>query len=261
MVKNYTSGRLTYPSVIANPGCMVSVRFSLRSGTHLMRVASEVRSRPRFLDKELGKITGDSRQPDRYADFLIKTRLKSGEERLLLCHIEIQGRQEWNFAERIFQYATRIYMRHGSFPASLIVLTDENPHFRPSGYTIERPGVSLEVRFNTVKLQDFRDRREELAGSGNPFACVVEAQLEVNELRKRCGRAESLDREESRGPRQAEEVNKYYGTLNERRRQRTGRLQHLRRQGDVQLCNAVFSRDCASNSSERPGWLRQKSVW
>ena len=162
------------------------------------RIAAEINFSvtPRFLDKELGKITGDSRQPNRYADFLIRTHLKSGEERLLLCHIEIQGAEERNFAERIFQYATRIYLRHDSFPASLMVLTDENPHFRPSGYSIERPGVSLELRFNTVKLQDYRHRREELAVSGNPFACVVEAQLEVNELRKRRGATGSLDREE-----------------------------------------------------------------
>ena len=110
--------------------------------------------KPQFLDKELGKITGDSRQPHRYADLLIKTYLKSGGERLLLCHIEIQGRQERDFAERLYQYAVRIYMRHGSHPASLVILTDENPHFRPLLYSVKRPGVSIEVRYNVVKLQD-----------------------------------------------------------------------------------------------------------
>ena len=50
-----------------------------------------------------------------------------------------------------------------------------------------------------VKLQDYRQRRGELAGSRNPFACVVEAQLEVNEhleSNKRRGVGISLDRKE-----------------------------------------------------------------
>jgi hypothetical protein len=54
-----------------------------------------------FLDKELQKIVPAAEQGRRYVDKLLKVWLKSGEEKWLLIHIEVQTSREGGFAKRM----------------------------------------------------------------------------------------------------------------------------------------------------------------
>jgi hypothetical protein len=103
----------------------------------------------------------------------------SGEEYILYTHVEIQGRKEPRFAERLFQYAYRIYDRFGNFPVTLVVLTDNDPHFYPSYFEISSYGRHLRVDFQAAKLLYLEERRRELDLCENPFAFVTKAHMEV----------------------------------------------------------------------------------
>src|SRR6266478_7123014 len=66
------------------------------------------------LDKELQQITHDARTGPRLADKLFKVWRKDGREAWLLIHVEVQGKREKDFPERMFIYSYRIYDRQHS---------------------------------------------------------------------------------------------------------------------------------------------------
>jgi hypothetical protein len=65
-----------------------------------------------FLDKELQRITRDATLGRRYADKLVKVYLKTGEEQWVLIHIEIQGKHETKFNQRMYMYEEVTHMRY-----------------------------------------------------------------------------------------------------------------------------------------------------
>jgi hypothetical protein len=136
------------------------------------------------LDKELQQITADAGSGRRLADKLFKVWRKDGQEAWLLIHVEIQGRPEAGFPERMFQYSYRIYDRYRRPVVSLAVLCDDRADWRPNRFEISTWGCTIALDFPIVKLLDYRGREEELERSRNPFAAVVLAQLKELETRQ-----------------------------------------------------------------------------
>jgi Domain of unknown function (DUF4351) len=136
-----------------------------------------------FLDKEFQKISQDAEIGRRFADQLVKVWLKDGESIWLLIHLEVQSQSETGFEERMFIYCLRIFDQFRQIPTSLAILCDESQTWRPERYGKDYPDTSLNFRFGTVKLIDFRARWEELEQSDNPFATVVMAHLKMMETR------------------------------------------------------------------------------
>src|SRR5207249_2926415 len=64
------------------------------------------------LDTELQQIVRDASIRKRLADKLFKVWRKDGQETWLLIHIEVQGKKEKAFPERMFVYSYRIYDRY-----------------------------------------------------------------------------------------------------------------------------------------------------
>ncbi len=97
--------------------------------------------------------------------------------------MEIQSQRRRNFAERMYIYNYRIYDRFRQRVASLAVLADRSPTWRPNqfGYTIWDSQV--DYRYAVVKLNDYRARWLELEASENPFATVVMAHLWTQDTR------------------------------------------------------------------------------
>ena len=83
------------------------------------------------LDKELHQIAHDADVGSRLADKLFKVWLKNGKETWLLIHIEVQGRRQKRFPERMYVYSYRIYDVFHRPPVSLAVLCDDNPNWKP----------------------------------------------------------------------------------------------------------------------------------
>src|SRR3990167_9691226 len=129
------------------------------------------------LDKELTSITKESEQGTRIVDKLMKVWRANGEETWVLLHIEVQGKPEPNFAERMYIYHYRLFDRYRKPIVSLAVLADDQPSWRPPDYEHELWGCQLLFRFVKVKLLDYAAQQTELMTSNNPFAVVILAHI------------------------------------------------------------------------------------
>ncbi len=136
------------------------------------------------LDKELQPIVRQAEHGRRYVDKLVKVWLKSGEEKWLLIHIEVQAWKEGDFPRRMFVYNHRIFDRYDQEVISLAILIDDDPAWRPSRYEYGRWGFRTSIEFPIVKLLDYAPKYQELEADPNPFAVVVLAHLKALETRR-----------------------------------------------------------------------------
>ncbi|WP_448571876.1 hypothetical protein [Trichothermofontia sp.] len=124
------------------------------------------------------KIVPAAERSKRFADKLVKVWLRDGTETWILIHIEVQGRKDPHFPERMYVYNYRISDRYNRPVLSLAILGDTHPHWRPQAYRQEILDCRLEFHFPSVKLLDYCNRIAELEASPNPFAIVVLAHLQ-----------------------------------------------------------------------------------
>ena len=110
--------------------------------------------------------------------------LKDGTEKWLLIHIEVQGKVEVFFSERMFRYNIRSYLLYDREVVSLAVLCDDNPSWRPSECAYSNFGSTTGIKFPMVKVLDYKDQIELLEKNDNPFAAVVLAHLKSGETRR-----------------------------------------------------------------------------
>ena len=109
----------------------------------------------RFLDKEFQQIVRNARTGRRYADKLVGVHRLDGQPAWVLVHVEVQGEAESAFAERMFVYNYRIRDAHAVPVASLAVLADADPRFRPQRYRDALWGCAIDFRFPVAKLIDW----------------------------------------------------------------------------------------------------------
>lgn len=134
-----------------------------------------------FLDKELQSVSYGAVVDRRSADKLVKVWLKNGEEAWVLAHIEAQGQEEENFAQRMFIYHYWPYERYERQAISMAILTDEQPEWRPDTFGYELCGCRIELRFPIIKLLDYRQDWDWLESSESLFATVVMIHLKAEE--------------------------------------------------------------------------------
>ncbi len=132
-----------------------------------------------FLDKELEKVVRDAELGRRYVDKLVRVWSQEGEPEFVLIHVEVQGQQDSDFAQRMYVYNYRVFDRYQRKVASFAVLADNNTHWRPSDFCYELWGSRSGLWFPTVKLLDYQRQWEALTTSLNPFATVVMAHLQA----------------------------------------------------------------------------------
>lgn len=138
-----------------------------------------------FLDQELHAIARDAESGKRYVDKLARVRLLNGKEQWVYIHIEVQSTYDARFGQRVFRYNYRIYDRFDQAVASLVVLADDRPHWKPSRYHYKAFGGCVTgIRFMVAKLLDYRDRLDELLDSDNVFALITAAHLLTRQTRK-----------------------------------------------------------------------------
>jgi hypothetical protein len=130
-----------------------------------------------FLDGELQQISRESETGKRITDKLVKVYLRNGQEQWIIVHIEVQNQKEDQFSERVFLYFARLRDKFQREVASFAVLGDTDLNWRPQLLMIETLGCGLQFFFPIAKLLDYKQRKEELKSSDNPFAVVAQAHL------------------------------------------------------------------------------------
>ncbi|MBI2942532.1 MAG: cytosolic protein, partial [Chloroflexi bacterium] len=78
-----------------------------------------------FLDTELQQVARNAELGRRLVDKLAKVWRRDGQETWVLVHVEVQGQEEADFAERMYVYNYRLFDRHHRQVASLAVLGDD----------------------------------------------------------------------------------------------------------------------------------------
>jgi hypothetical protein len=94
---------------------------------------------------------------------------------------EVQTEREAEFPRRVYVYNYRVFDRYNRPVASLVVLADDEPGWRPTEFRSTLFGCESGIRFPAVKLLGFAAREAELEASTNPFAKVVLAHLKARQ--------------------------------------------------------------------------------
>ena len=126
-----------------------------------------------FLDKELGAMNPKpGRKSDtRFVDKLVKVYQWDGSEEWVLCHVEVQGADDKEFAKRMFKYYARIFDRFDKPLTAIAIFTGKDGKKLPSMYVRKYEGAELTYKYNTLCILDYTDRS--LATNRNPFALVM----------------------------------------------------------------------------------------
>ncbi|MEK7747252.1 MAG: cytosolic protein, partial [Elusimicrobiota bacterium] len=140
-----------------------------------------------FLDKELEAISpglkAGRRVVDKLAKVFLRRPVRGRAEAWFLVHVEVEGRGGPVLDERMHVYDYRIFDRHRRQVVGLAVLTEAGERVRRGVYERGLFGYGTHFTFRAVKLLEYRDRRDALERSTNPFALVVLAHLEKREAR------------------------------------------------------------------------------
>ncbi len=136
-----------------------------------------------FLDSELQQLVREAEIGLLRLDRLVQVWRNGGDDALVLVHVELQNDPETEFARRMCMYNNRLYDRYDTDVASLGLLGDERPSWRPTTFRRALWGCYEEFGFPIVKLVDWRADRAALEANDNPFATVVLAHLAAQDTR------------------------------------------------------------------------------
>lgn len=139
--------------------------------------------RPRFRDKELTQIGFGGNAAEVVADKLVEVTLLGGEAQWILIHIEVQAQHDASLGWRVMDYNYRIFNEYRRPVASLVVLADDAPAWRPNAFRNEVLGTVMGITFATAKLLDYAEQEAMLKASRNPFAFVTLAHLRTQKAR------------------------------------------------------------------------------
>jgi hypothetical protein len=85
--------------------------------------------------------------------------------------VEVQGKADKAFAERMFRYYYRIFDRYHHPVTAIAIFTGEDKNATPDRYYYNFMGTELIYKYNTLFISDYPD--EVLAESDNLFALVL----------------------------------------------------------------------------------------
>lgn len=136
-----------------------------------------------FLEQELNETFAANEPNKKITDKIVRYRLKNGQFRFVIIHIEFQGKSEKDFAERMFRYFVYIYIKYGSTDITTLALyTGVSRPKMYSIFSISMFGTKLNYEFNTYTVRE--QNEAELLKSDNPFAFAVLASLYLIKAKK-----------------------------------------------------------------------------
>jgi hypothetical protein len=136
-----------------------------------------------FLDQDLTAIRPDAAVGARRVDQLVRVRTHARQTELVYVHLELQQSHDPQFAQRMFTYHYRLFDYYDCPVASLALLSDRHPYWRPDTYRHERLGARLELHFPIAKVLDFAGDEQALRTDPNPFALVTLAHVMTQNTR------------------------------------------------------------------------------
>jgi hypothetical protein len=136
---------------------------------------------PRFRDKELAGVVIGATPDVMVADKLVELFLRDNREHRILIHIEIQAQRDHALARRMHDYNYHIGKTSGLPVASLVLLADADPNWRPSSFHQQVLGTARGFWFTMAKLLDYSSDTDALEASHHPFSWVTLAHLRTQQ--------------------------------------------------------------------------------
>ncbi|MGY0691897.1 hypothetical protein ACW2QC_03785 [Virgibacillus sp. FSP13] len=130
---------------------------------------------PDFLKQELYKEIIQEKKGRMIADQIVKVYLNSGEEKWILVHVEVQGKEEEDFGKRMFRYFYRIYDRFDREVYAIALITDQYAKNQTNGFHYNFYGTKVDYTYNIYHFKE--NNIEKLEQSTNPFAAAVIAGI------------------------------------------------------------------------------------
>lgn len=137
-----------------------------------------------FLEQELAQVVRDAELGRRCVDKLVRVMKRDSMDEWVFVHVDVQGRFDPKFAERVFVYNYRIYDRYRRPVASMAVLADASASWKPVSFHYELFGCQVGIHYPVVKLNDYAGRVDELLAQPNVFALVTAAHLLTQQTRR-----------------------------------------------------------------------------
>jgi len=130
-----------------------------------------------FLNKELAQIypVDENVAYPKYVDKLVKVFTKQGKEEWILVHVEVQGYNDPDFAERMFTYFYRILDKFKKRVTCVALFTGNEKLAVTNQYDYAFLGTENHFRYNAYSIID--QDIDELSKNSNPFALVVQTAL------------------------------------------------------------------------------------
>ncbi|MDR1621269.1 MAG: hypothetical protein LBS00_02715, partial [Synergistaceae bacterium] len=136
--------------------------------------AADRSRKPKFLSQELNKVTFDLKGGANRADLLVEIKLKnSRKNKLILCHLESQGKGGGNLPVRMYRYKEAIHLLRGKEPIGIVLITAPRPKKEKDHYSVEQFGVAVFYKYVNVIVMDLDD--EVLLEEGNQIGLVLYA--------------------------------------------------------------------------------------
>jgi predicted transposase YdaD len=132
-----------------------------------------------LLSQEFQKLVRRSELGRRNVDVLVQVWTVEGRAQRVLLHVEVQAQRDPDFPRRMFDYHSRICQRYQRPVASLAILADEHPNWKPARFQQALWGCESQLRFPVCKLLDLARNETRLLRNPNPFAIVVLAQIKA----------------------------------------------------------------------------------
>lgn len=129
------------------------------------------RQRPRFRDKEFAR-SGLGGVPNvMLADMVAEVSMRDGQRGLV--HIEVQAQRDAALPKRMHDYHSRISEAYSLPVASLALLADAHPRWRPDSFHQQFENTTSAFSFGTAKLLDYAVDTSALEASDNPVAWLT----------------------------------------------------------------------------------------
>ena len=123
--------------------------------------------KPIFLEQEFRSTLRPFHLGKKFTDKIIKVRLKTGVDKLILIHVEVQHEAEDDFSERMYIYYTLIFLKYRLDITAIAVFTNKEVPPNRGIFRKEAFGTSIEYRYNSVWSMDKTE--EALSASENIF--------------------------------------------------------------------------------------------
>ncbi|MBC7474449.1 MAG: Rpn family recombination-promoting nuclease/putative transposase [Candidatus Sericytochromatia bacterium] len=132
-----------------------------------------------MLDNEFKTLFPESESEERRVDKLVEVKLKNGDNKWILLHIEIQSYEDKDFSKRMYHYYSRIFDKYDKEIEAIAVFTYQSDRHKYSKYESKFVNTKITYEYQIYDLA--KQNIRELEKSKNPFSFIIQTLMKAFE--------------------------------------------------------------------------------